>query len=79
MLTDEAKKYLKKLNRSDKIRIVSVLERCKLRPHSFVNKLVSSKYFRLRVGDYRLILDIQSGKLIIYVIEIGKRKNIHKQ
>ena len=76
--TEESKKFLKKLNKQDSKRIISSIERCKIRPHSHVKKLVSSPYFRLRVGDYRVILDIQSGKLLIIVIEIGHRKDIYK-
>ena len=76
--TAESKRFLKKLNKADKIRIISTLERCKIRPHSYVKKLVSSPYFRLRVGDYRVILDVKSGKLLIIVVEIGHRRNIYK-
>jgi mRNA interferase RelE/StbE len=76
--TEEAKKYLKKLNKQDRIRIFSTLERCRVRPHSYVKKLVSSPYFRLRVGDYRVILDISAGKLMILVLEVGHRRNIYK-
>ncbi len=76
--TDESKKFLKKLNKQDSMRIISSLERCKVRPHPHVKKLVSSPYFRLRVGDYRVILDIKAGKLLIIVIEIGHRRNIYK-
>ncbi|MFT4310138.1 MAG: type II toxin-antitoxin system RelE family toxin [Candidatus Woesearchaeota archaeon] len=76
--TAESKKFLKKLNEQDAKRIISTLERCRVRPHSYVKKLVSSPYFRLRVGDYRVILDIKVGKLLIIVIEIGHRKNIYK-
>ena len=61
-------KYLKKLNKSDSKRIISSLERCRIRPHSHIKKLVSSPYFRLRVDDYRLILDIKNGKMKIIVI-----------
>ncbi len=76
--TAESKKYLKKINRTDSVRIIASLERCKIRPHAYVKKLVGSPYFRLRVGDYRVILDIQGGKFIIIVVEIGHRKNIYK-
>ncbi len=76
--TKEAKKFLKKLNKEDGIRIISTLERCRVRPYPHVKKLVSSPYFRLRVGDYRVILDISTGRLIIIVIEIGHRRNIYK-
>ena len=76
--TAESKKFLKKLNKQDFIRIISTLERCRIRPHSHVKKLVSSPYFRLRVGDYRIILDIKGDKLLIIVVEIGHRRNIYK-
>ena len=46
-----------------------------------IKKLKGEKgaYFRLRVGDYRVILDIIDDKLIIHVIELGHRKNIYKK
>ncbi len=76
--TKESKKFLKKLNKEDKIRIISTLERCRVRPYSYVKKIVSSPYFRLRVGDYRVIVDIKAGELLILVIEIGHRRNVYK-
>ncbi len=76
--TAESKKFLKKLNERDSKRIISTLERCRIRPHPHIKKLVSSPYFRLRVGDYRVILDIKAGKLLIIVVEIGHRRNIYK-
>ena len=59
-------------------RIFNVLDRIKLRPHHFVKRLVGCSYFSLRVGEYRLILDIQQDKLIIFVIELGHRRDIYK-
>ena len=76
--TAESKNFLKKLNKQDSKRIISTLERCRVRPHAHVKKLISSPYFRLRVGDYRVILDIKAGKLLIIVVDIGHRKNIYK-
>lgn len=75
----EALKDLNKLNWVLKKRIISTLERCQVRPYSHIKKLVGSPYFRLRVGDYRLILDVQDGKLIILVLELGHRKGIYKK
>ena len=37
-------------------------------------KVVGSKYFRLRVGDYRVIMDIIDNQLIIHVVEVSHRK-----
>ena len=76
--TAESKKFLKKLNKKDSKRIISTLERCRIRPHSHIKKLVASPYFRLRIGIYRVILDIKGDKLLIIVIEIGHRRNVYK-
>jgi len=72
-------KDIKKLNKEDQDRIVAVLERIRVRPFAFVKKLVGVKYFSLRVGKHRIILDIRKGELVILVIEIGHRKNIYKK
>lgn len=34
-------------------------------------------YWRFRVGDYRIIADIQDDDLIIVAIEVGHRKDIY--
>ena len=33
--------------------------------------------WRYRVGDYRIIADIQDAKLVILVIAVGHRRDIH--
>lgn len=73
-----AKKQLTKLPKEIQIRILKTLERIRVRPHYFIKRIASSPYYRLRVGDYRVIIDIQNKKLIIFVVELGLRKNIYK-
>ena len=73
-----AEKQLYKLDNEIQLRIISALERIRIRPYSYVKRLVSSLYFRLRVGDYRVILDIRDDKLMIFVIELGHRKSVYK-
>ncbi|MDP2672440.1 MAG: type II toxin-antitoxin system RelE/ParE family toxin [Nanoarchaeota archaeon] len=73
-----AEKQLKKLDKELQRRILDVLDRIRIRPHHFVKRLVGSPYFRLRVGNYRIILDIQNDKLVIVVVELGHRKKIYK-
>ena len=36
------------------------------------------QYWRYRVGDYRIICDIQDGALCVLVIAVGNRKGIYK-
>ena len=74
-----SEKQLYKLEKDKQTRIISSLDRIRIRPYLYISKLVGSPYFRLRAGDFRIILDIQADKLVILVIEIGHRKNIYKQ
>jgi len=75
---DKALKQLAKLDTQLQTRILKTLERIRIRPHSFLKSLSGSPYFRLRIGDYRIILDIKNNKLIIIVVDIVHRKNIYK-
>jgi len=77
IVSDLAKKQLTKLPQDIKDRIGYALERIRIRPFHFIKKLVGSPYYRLRVGDYRVILDIRQDKLIVFVVEVGRRKNIY--
>ena len=74
----DAVNKLEKLDHETKIRIIRNLERIRIRPESFVTKLVGVPYYKLRVGDYRVILDIDKGKLVILVITMGNRSRIYK-
>ncbi len=71
-------KQLKKLDKLTQEKLILSLERVRVRPHSYVKKLVANPYYRLRTGNYRIILDIKNNQLIIHVIEIGHRRNIYK-
>jgi len=75
---DKAKKQLKKLPLKIQKRILNSLERIKLRPFHFVKRKQGTPYYILRVGEYRIILDIKQDKLLILVIELGPRKKIYK-
>ncbi len=78
VFTETSEKQLKKLDKTIQERILLTLERIRIRPYDFVKKLSGYPYYRLRVGDYRVILGIRSEQLIIIVIELGHRKNIYK-
>ena len=72
-----AERQLFKLEKHVQERILFVLERIKIRPFRFVAKLSNAPYFRLRIGDYRAILDINQEKQTIFVAEVGHRRNIY--
>ena len=79
VFSDKAFKQLEKLERNIQDRIIKVLERIRIRPESYVTKIVGDPGFRLRVGEYRVIVDIDNDKLLILVIKIGHRSKIYKK
>ena len=79
ILSNTAEKQLKKLNKELQKRIIAALQRIRIRPESYVTKLVDDPGYKLRVGDYRVIMDIDKGKLLILVIKIGHRRNIYNK
>lgn len=43
-----------------------------------VKKLVGRPGYRLRVGDWRVIYTLDSGRLVILVLDIGARGGVYK-
>jgi mRNA interferase RelE/StbE len=79
IFSDNALTELKKLDHGIQERIIKSLERIRIRPEAYVTKLVGDPGYRLRVGDYRIIMDVDKGRLLILVIKIGHRKNIYQR
>ena len=78
IFTDTSRKQFRKLEKEVQERIVKALGRIRIRPEAHVRKLIGDPGYRLRVGEYRVIVEIEKDKLIILVIKIGHRKNIYK-
>jgi len=74
----KAEKQLDKLEQDIRIRILKSLEKLRIRPEAYVEKLVGDPSYKFRVGDYRILVDIDNKKLIVLVIKIGHRRNIYK-
>ncbi len=74
---ESAQKEFKKLDKEDQMRIVSVLERIRLRPYDFALRLSGSRAYRVRVGKLRLIADIIEEEKKILVVRIGNRENVY--
>jgi mRNA interferase RelE/StbE len=42
-------------------------------------KLVGSEHtFRIRVGDYRIVYDIQGSELVVYVVRVRHRRDVYR-
>lgn len=71
-----ALKFLKKQPKDQQTRILSSINKL---PLGDIKKLKGDNdWYRLRVGDYRIIYTINNNILLITIINIGNRGQIYK-
>lgn len=77
-----AAKELEKIYKLDKrlyFRLITVTESLKKNPHQ--GKCLKGKLagdYSLRVGNYRIIYTVHKDILVIYIIDLGYRKEIYR-
>lgn len=78
VLTQRALKDLESIDKKTKNRIVAKLKEYAKEPLKHARKLISPRIgtYRFRIGNYRIIFDI-NGKNIV-ILRIGHRKSIYK-
>jgi len=76
---EETIDFLSKLPKDLRKRIFNKLSSTKKDPFHYFEKLTGVKSFKLRVGDYRIIADINKNSKKIQVIFIGHRKNVYEK
>jgi mRNA interferase RelE/StbE len=69
---------LNKLEKQIKQRIWDKIQECKVNPFRFIRHLEEMPGFKLRVGDYRVIIDVNNSTETLIILKIGHRKNIYE-
>jgi mRNA interferase RelE/StbE len=82
-ITRTAEKQITKLNHTAQKSIQSFLRERLMpaeNPRRWGKPLHGEKQglWRYRVGDYRLICDIQDDRVIVLVLEVGHRKDVYR-
>ncbi len=75
-----ALKELRKLPKQAVIKLVALAEALINEPYpSGCRKLSGTEHtYRVRSGDYRIIYQVNDGKLLIEVIKTGHRKDVYR-
>ena len=79
--TARARRDLKNLPPEVARRIIRSVAGLREDPHQHVRKpagFAGTPAYRLRVGDYRVILTIEDEHLLVLVLEAGHRSNIYQ-
>lgn len=79
-IENSALKFLKKLDKGTQRRIIASVQSRATNPRpDGVRKLTNSNgLYRVRVGDYWVVYQIQDNRLLVLVVRIGSRADIYK-
>ena len=82
--TATARRQLRKLDRNDALRILDFMDQ-RIAPGrtprdtgKALTGAALGAYWRYRVGDFRVICDMQDGKLCVLVVQIGNRREVYR-
>ncbi|NPA76658.1 MAG: type II toxin-antitoxin system RelE/ParE family toxin [Candidatus Diapherotrites archaeon] len=76
VLSESAARDIKSLPKQIQRHVIGVLQRAKINPWKYARKIVGTEWYRLRAGEYRIIVKISGN--IIYVLRVGHRKNVYR-
>jgi mRNA interferase RelE/StbE len=80
LINPSAEKQIQKLPKNVRIRITESILNLgdEPRPHGS-KKLQGVDAYRIRIGDYRVVYEIQDNILLVTVVIVGNRKDIYKK
>ncbi|MCC5845098.1 MAG: type II toxin-antitoxin system RelE/ParE family toxin [Verrucomicrobia bacterium] len=74
-----AQKQLARLDRTAQDRIISGIRELADEPRpSGCKKLSGRPAWRIRIGSFRVIYEIQDAQLLVLVVKIGDRKEVYR-
>ncbi len=73
-----AAEKFRKLDRTVRDRIARKLRDVAEDPRRFLTRLASVEAYRLRVGDYRVIVDVDWEHEIVQVLTLGHRSTVYR-
>ena len=76
---EKAIEFLNKTEYKIKKRIFEKSISTKEKPFRYFERLAKRDEYKLRVGNYRVIVDIDKNSKKIKILLIGQRKNIYKK
>lgn len=75
-----SERQIRKLEASVRVRILKKIATLRSNPRPVgVEKLTDTGLYRVRVGDYRLIYDIEDHILRVLILKVGDRKEVYKR
>jgi mRNA interferase RelE/StbE len=75
-----AERQIRKLPRSDQIRVVRVIQALSTDPRPPGCRKLSGQgdAFRVRIGRYRVLYAVEDRRVVVIVLRVGDRKDIYR-
>jgi mRNA interferase RelE/StbE len=70
---------LRRVDRAVARRLMNKIAAFSPHPHHFAVRLTSSPWFKVRAGDWRIIIAIDEHKRVVDIIAIGHRSVVYKR
>ena len=79
-VTATAERQLKKIRREDKVRILRAISLLAREPRPSGCKKMSGydDIYRIRIGNYRVIYEIDGKQIIVVILKIGHRREAYR-
>jgi mRNA interferase RelE/StbE len=75
-----AQKQLSKIERMEQLRIIEAIRKLAENPRPpGCRKLSGRPAWRIRMGSYRVIYEVQDDSLLVLIIDIGHRREIYRK
>ncbi|MCK5802352.1 MAG: type II toxin-antitoxin system RelE/ParE family toxin [Lentisphaeria bacterium] len=79
LIERRAQRVLGKVVQPQRDRIISAIRRLSQDPRPpGVRKLSGREAWRIRIGSYRVLYEIQDAKLVVLVVEVGDRRDVDR-
>ena len=80
-VTHSAEKVLESLPTDVRARVIHKIEALREDPRPRGSEKLSGEeqFYRVRVGDYRIIYEVQDDVLLVLVLRLGHRRDIYRK
>ena len=74
----KAKEFLNKIGKANAQRIIKKVNDIVDCPRHYLEFLVDIEGYKLRIGDYRALIDLDESNKLIDVLLVGHRRDVYK-
>ena len=78
-VASSAEREVQRLPKSTRVRLLEWLTKLETQPRPPICvKLKASDFYRIRIGDYRVIYAIDDGARLVEILMVGHRRDVYR-